>query len=238
MTALAAISGGHHRQPKRPTAKGCGKTFMVATIRANGGDALSRSQLQCRLAVLIILGETLNRVGQAFQVRVINLLQSLPEARDMSFGQGMSVCRAMIALTPIVIAAEVVARRTRLLRHKIENSPNQKEEAMTALKNMRQEAFCQLVAAGKSATAAYADAYGRAPDATSRVNGGRLLTDANIWERIVEIRSEEANASFPTLRRVIEGAGQSAVQQIQTGSFKRACQAAERFANMVIALSS
>jgi hypothetical protein len=238
MTALAVLSGGHHRQPKLRTAKGRGKTFMVATIRAKGGDALSRSQLQIRLAVLAILGEALIRVEQAFQARVINLLQSLPEPRDMSFGQGMSLCRAIIALTPIVIAAEGVAPRLRLICHKIENSPGQKEEAMAPLRNLRQETFCQLVAAGNSATAAYAGAYGRARDATSRVNGQRLLTDANIWERIAEIRCVEAKASLPTLRRIVEGAGQSAVQQIETGSFRRACQTAERFANMVIALAS
>ncbi|MGC1863860.1 MAG: hypothetical protein WA733_22755 [Methylocystis sp.] len=211
---------------------------MVATIRAKGGVALSLSQLQIRLAVLTILAETLIRVEQAFQVRVINLLEKLLQCRDMSFGQGMSLCRATIALTRIVTAAVVFARRLRLLCDKIENSPGQKEEAMAPLWNLRQETFCQLVAAGKSATAAYAGAYGRARDATSRVNGGRLLTDANISERIVEIWSEEAAASLPTLRRIIEEAGQSAVQQIQTGSFKRGCQAAERFANMVIALSS
>jgi hypothetical protein len=197
-----------------------------------------RSQRQIRLAVLIILGETLIRVEQAFQVRVINLLERLPEARDMSFRQGMSLCRAIIALTPIVIAAAVIARRLRLLRDKIEKSPNQNEEAMAPLRNLRQETFCQLVAAGNSATAAYAGAYGRARDATSRVNGGRLLTDANICERIVEIRSEEAAASLPTLRRIIEEAGQSAVQQSQTGSFRRSCRAAERFAGMIIKLSA
>ncbi|HEY8033314.1 MAG TPA: hypothetical protein VIF02_13300 [Methylocella sp.] len=238
MTAHAAISGERYRRPKRCIAERNGKPFQVATIRAKGGVALSRSQLQGRLAVLIILGETLIRVEQPFQVRVINLLESLPEARYMSFRQGMSLCRAIIALTPIVIAAEGVVRRLRLLRDKIERSPNQKEDAMAPLQNLRQETFCQLVASGKSATAAYAGAYGRAHDVTSRVNGRRLLTDANICERIVEIRSGEASASLPSLRRIVEGAGQSAVQQIETGSFRRACQAAERFADMIIKLSA
>jgi hypothetical protein len=211
---------------------------MVATIHARRGDALSHSQLQCRLAVLTILAETLIRVEQAFQARAIDLLESLPEPRDMSFGQGMSLCRAIIALTRIVTAAVVFVPRLRLLCDKIEQSPSQKEDAMAPLQNLRQETFCQLVAAGKSATAAYAGAYGRARDATSRVNGGRLLMDANICERIDEIRSEEAIVAFPTLRRIVEKAEQSAVQQIETGSFRRACQAAERFAKMVNALSS
>jgi hypothetical protein len=211
---------------------------MIATIHAKRGDALSRSQLQCRLAVLMILAETLSRVSEAFRARAIDLLQSLSEARDMSFGQGMSLCRAIIALTRIAAAEVVFVPRLRLLCDKIEQSPGQKEEATAPLRNLRQETFCQLVAAGNSATAAYAGAYGRARDATSRVNGGRLLTDANICERIVEIRSEEASASLPILRRIVGGAGQSAVQQIQTGSFRRACQAAERFAKMVNALSS
>jgi hypothetical protein len=238
MTAHALISSVRYRKPKHRTAKSYRKSFVVATIRAKGNDALSRSQLQIRLAVLTILGETLNRVGQAFQARAFDLLQSLPEPRDMSFGQGMGLVYALIALTQIVTAAALFVPRLRLLRDKIEQSPDQKEEAMAPLRNLRQETFCQLVAAGKSATAAYAGAYGRAHDATSRVNGGRLLTDANICERIVEIRSEEAIVAFPTLRRIVEKAGQSAVQQIETGSFRRACQAAERFAKMVNALSS
>jgi hypothetical protein len=150
----------------------------------------------------------------------------------------MDVGYAIIAQTQMISTAEVVARRLCLLRHKIENSPGQKEEAMAPLRNLRQETFCQLVVAEKSATAAYAGAYGRAHDVTSRVNGGRLLTDANIWERIAEIRSEEATASLPTLRRIVEGAGRSAVQQVQTGSFRRSCQAAERFAGMIIKLSA
>jgi hypothetical protein len=238
MTAHALTSRVRYRRPKRRTVKRGGKTFMVATIRAKGGVALSLSQMQIRLAVLTILTETLIRVEQAFQVRVINLLEKLLQCRDMNFGQGMSLCRAIIALTRIVTAAVVFARRLRLLCDKIETSPGQKEEAMAPLRNLRQETFCQLVAAGKSATAAYAGAYGRAHDVTSRVNGGRLLTDANICERIVEIRCQEATASLPTLRRLIEGAGQSAVKQIQTGSFRRACQAAERFADMIIKLSA
>jgi hypothetical protein len=85
MRALAVASGGRHRRPKRRTTKSRGKAFMVATIGAKGGDALSRSQQQCRLAVLTILAEALNRVDQAFQARAINLLQSLPEPCDMSF---------------------------------------------------------------------------------------------------------------------------------------------------------
>jgi hypothetical protein len=185
MTAHSLISSGRYFEPKRRTAKRRGKTFMVATIRAKGGVALSRSQLLIRLAVLTILAETLNRVGQAFQARAIDLLQSLPEPRDMSFGQGMGLVYALITLTRTVTAAAVFVPRLRLLCDKIEQSPGQKEEAMAPLRNLRQETFCQLVAGGKSATAAYADAYGRAHDVTSRVNGGRLLTDANICERIV-----------------------------------------------------
>ncbi len=212
------------------------QAFLLVRAPLRDGRASSHSQLQIRPAVLTILGKTLNRVGQEFLARMTNILQSLPEARDASLRQAMGAGYAIIALTPIVIAAEGVARRLRLLRDKFEKSSNQKEEAMAPLKNLRQETFCQLVAAGNSATAAYAGAYGRARYATSRVNRQRLLADANIWERIVEIRCQEATASLPTLRRLIEGAEQSAVQQIQTGSFKR--QAAERFATMVIALSS
>ncbi len=238
MTAHPAISGGRYRRRKSLTAKRSGSPFRVAMIRAKGGGVLSRSQQQCRLVVVTIYMQALNCVGQAFQACAIDLLESTPEPRDLSFEQAMSMGRAIIALNRTVAVAEAVARSVRLLRHKIENSPTQKQEAMAPLRNLRQETFCQLVAVGKSATAAYAGAYGRANDATSRVNGTRLLADANIYERIVEIRCEEATASLPTLRRIVEGAGQSAVHQIETGSFRRACQAAERFANMIGALSA
>ncbi len=238
MTAHPLISGGRYLEPKRRTTKSRGKRFTVATIDAKRGETSSRVQLHCRLAVLTILAETQNQFGQAFQARVDRFLRSLPEAWHASFKQAMGAGYATIALTPILFAAEVSLRLTGSLRHKVENSPTQKEHAMTALKNIRQEAFCQFIAAGKSATAAYAGAYGRARDATSRVNGRRLLTNANIRERVVEIRCEEAKTSLPMLRQIIEEAGQAAVHQIRTGSFRRACQAAERFADMIIKLSA
>jgi phage terminase small subunit len=104
---------------------------------------------------------------------------------------------------------------------------------MEPLPNLRQETFCQLVAAGKSAAAAYAAAYGRRRDVTCRVNGRRLLTNTNIRQRIEEIRREAAAASFPTLQRVIDELGCSAVEQIRTSPFRRACKAAEQFATVV-----
>jgi len=108
---------------------------------------------------------------------------------------------------------------------------------MGLLQNRRQETFCQLVAAGRSATAAYATAYGRARDPSSRVNGQRLLMKANICERIAEIRQGAALASLPILRKVLAEAGRSAVDRIQTGSFRGACSATEEFAKMVLRLS-
>ena len=109
---------------------------------------------------------------------------------------------------------------------------------MPPLANLRQEAFAHLVAAGHSATAAYARAYGRDRDVTSRVNGNRLLTKASIRERIAQIRHEAALGSFPMLQQVIKEAESRAIERIRSGSFKQACASAERFADTVIKLAN
>ena len=85
--------------------------------------------------------------------------------------------------------------------------------------------------------AAYARAYGRDRDASSRVNGRRLLTNANIQDRIAQIRHEAVLKSLPMLQQVINDAERKAVERIRNGSFKQACKATERFADMVIKLA-
>ena len=105
------------------------------------------------------------------------------------------------------------------------------------LPNFRQEAFAQLIAAGGSATAAYASAYGRPRDASSRVNGRRLLTNANIRARIAQIERDATLSSLSTIRKVLDAAGCTTVDRIRNGSFKQACEAADQFADRILKLS-
>jgi hypothetical protein len=109
-------------------------------------------------------------------------------------------------------------------------------QAWSPLRKYRQEAFAQRIVAGFSVTAAYASAYGRAHDVTSRVNGRRLLTKAYIRERIAKIESDAALSSLPTIRTVLDVAGSTTVDRIRNGSFKQACKAAEEFAGLMIRL--
>ncbi len=153
---------------------------------------------------------------------------------------------AIHAYTPafrIELATALTAAHCQQLYHEMggdlqdtSTSDQRKEQPMRPLPNARQEAFAHLVAAGHSATAAYARAYGRDRDVTSRVNGNRLLTKTNIRDRIAQIRHEAALASFPMLRQVIKQAEWRSVERIRRGSFKQAFEAAGRFAEMVIGL--
>jgi hypothetical protein len=105
------------------------------------------------------------------------------------------------------------------------------------LPNFRQEAFAQRIAAGCSATAAYASAYGRPRDASSRVNGRRLLTNANIRARIAQIERDATLSSLSTIREVLDAAGCTTVDRIRNGSFKQACRAVDCFADTVLKLN-
>lgn len=104
------------------------------------------------------------------------------------------------------------------------------------LPNCRQEAFARRIAAGLSATAAYASASGRPRDASSRVNGRRLLTKAYIRDRIAEIESAAALDALPEIGAVIGEAALRASATIREGSFREACKATEEFAGLVIRL--
>jgi hypothetical protein len=142
----------------------------------------------------------------------------------------------------IQLATVLAATCYEHLFHQIGESTSTSDQGdvhlMPSLPNVRQETFAHLVAAGHSATAAYARAYGRDRDNSSRVNGRRLLINANIRDRIAQIRNEAALNSFPMLSQVIAEAERRAVERIRNGSFKQACEAAERFADMVIRLTN
>jgi hypothetical protein len=153
------------------------------------------------------------------------------------------LAKASGALTNITIAGAAVEERLKSYRQTREDTQDahmvdQIKEQPMPLPNARQESFAHLVAVGHSATAAYARAYGRERDISSRVSGHRLLTKANIQERIAQIRNEAALTSLPMLQQVIEEAEHRAVKRIRTGTFKQACKATERFADLVIKIAS
>jgi hypothetical protein len=85
----------------------------------------------------------------------------------------------------------------------------------------RHEAFAQGVAAGLSASKAYAQAYGRKRDATTRACGARLLANVNIQRRIAEIRdatADEAEVCLSKLIPMLESRAQAEIRAGHLGS--------------------
>ncbi len=64
--------------------------------------------------------------------------------------------------------------------------------------NPRHEVFCQKVASGASASAAYHQVYGTS-GATAEASASRLLRNAKVSERIRELQSEAAQATVMSL---------------------------------------
>jgi hypothetical protein len=116
-----------------------------------------------------------------------------------------------------------------------QDKPEEREVA--PLRNFRQEAFAQAVAAGKSASAAYAAAYDRAADTTSRVNGTRLLTNANVRARVEQIRDEASASAHPALQKLFKELEEAALSDIHSGSLRSACKKAELYSKMALRLS-
>jgi phage terminase small subunit len=63
---------------------------------------------------------------------------------------------------------------------------------VSALENERHERFCEEFLADLNATAAYARAYPDSGRDSAKVGGFRLLTDANVADRIAELQQERA----------------------------------------------
>ena len=59
---------------------------------------------------------------------------------------------------------------------------------MPILRNTRHERFAQLLAQGMSAAEAYVEAGYKVSDAVARANASRLLTNANVKQRVLEIQ--------------------------------------------------
>jgi len=94
----------------------------------------------------------------------------------------------------------------------------------------RHEAFAQGVAAGLSASRAYAQAYGRTLGTSTRACGARLLTSVSIQQRIDELRAVvEARAA---LSRLIPDLEARILRELATGSPDRALAMTERLARL------
>src|SRR5688572_8248231 len=80
-------------------------------------------------------------------------------------------------------------------------------ETLGALRLHRHEQFAQAVAAGFSATRAYARAYARESDRATRAAAARLLANVNVARRIAELReaaAKDAEACLSTLVPMLE----------------------------------
>jgi hypothetical protein len=93
--------------------------------------------------------------------------------------------------------------------------------ASQPLKNLRHEAFAQRIAAGASATAAYAHAYGRERDNVAAVKGGQLIRKVNIRERAMALEAENALASLPTAALIMKGLERQTIRQIENAQMWR-----------------
>jgi phage terminase small subunit len=75
---------------------------------------------------------------------------------------------------------------------------------MPALRNARHEAFARAIVEGKSGRAAYCAAGYRAKNAAADANASRLLRNAKVAARILELKGAAALASTVTAARVLD----------------------------------
>jgi hypothetical protein len=113
------------------------------------------------------------------------------------------------------------------------NAESMEIPASQPLQNLRHEAFAQRIAAGASATAAYAHAYGRPRDNVAAVRGGKLIRNVNIRERAMALEAESALAALPTIRKVLEGVEARTIERINNAQINNVFVAADRFAEFV-----
>lgn len=77
---------------------------------------------------------------------------------------------------------------------------------MPILLNPKHERFVQELAQGKSAAEAYRAAGYEARGDSAKVNASRLLTDANVRARLVELQAEAAQRAAITLEGLLDRA--------------------------------
>ena len=100
------------------------------------------------------------------------------------------------------------------------------------LHRSRHEMFAQAVAAGKSASQAYAMAYGRKSDPATRASAARLLATVSIQCRIAELRTataSKAQASLAMLIPLLEATGRAAIER---GDLREGTKILERLAQI------
>jgi hypothetical protein len=187
-------------------------------------DAMEHRQIMSTASPASLWRKSSNAVSEAFHDR-IQLLMPVAGRRD-AFSIAMASFDAQIHLLNLM-AAECFAREAFKRRFKEVELASSKEDATCAanaesmempaslpLRNFRHEIFAQRIAARCSATAAYAHAYGRPRDNVAAVRGGQLIRKVNIRERAVALKAENALASLPTIRKVLEGVEARTIERI------------------------
>ena len=90
------------------------------------------------------------------------------------------------------------------------------------LPSPRHEMFAQAVASGMSASESYALAYHRPRNGATRASAARLLTNANVERRILELRAEAAEQAKASLRVLIPALEEQAGAAIKAGRSREA----------------
>ncbi len=104
---------------------------------------------------------------------------------------------------------------------------------MTApIPSYRHEAFAEAVASGMSASKAYSFAYARPRNGDTRASAARLLTDANVRQRVAELRTEAAAAAQASLSLLIPVLEKRARAAISAGQLTEAFGIIERLAEI------
>src|SRR4051794_36300102 len=96
------------------------------------------------------------------------------------------------------------------------------------LPSPRREAFAEGVACGMSASKAYSRAYARPRNRATRASAARLLTDANVENRIAELRAQAAEQAKASLQALVPALDAHARAALSTGRMREAVEILER----------
>jgi hypothetical protein len=163
-----------------------------------------------RLRVAYLILKSSNVVLDAFQERA-KLLLPVAGRRD-SFSMAITSFDAQVHLLNLMATACFAREAFKRLFKEVElasskegatcaaNAESMEMPASQPLKNLRHEAFAQRIAARASATAAYADAYGRPRDNVAAVRGGQLIRKVNMRPKMPSRRSLRSVKSWRASR--------------------------------------
>jgi hypothetical protein len=209
--------------------------------RQTMSTATPASRWRLRVAYLIL--KSSNAVSVAFHDR-IQLLMPVAGRRN-ALSAAMASFESHIHLLNLMAATWFAQKAFKRLFKEVElasskedatcatNAESMEMPASQPLKNFRHERFAQRIAAGCSATAAYAHAYGRERDNVAAVRGGQLIRKVHIRERAMALEAENALASLPTIRKVLEGVEARTIERINNAQINNVFVAADRFAEFV-----